>query len=46
MIHQPKVELQNRERERERESNHFSGENVRENNKKFILKKKIRRKRI
>ena len=34
MIHQPKVEL----RERDRVTT-FSRENVRENNKKFILKK-------
>ena len=38
MIYQYRVELQERikNEERERENNHFSRENVRENNKKFI----------
>ena len=36
MIHQYKVELQERIKNQEKENNHFSRENVRENNKKFI----------
>ena len=36
MIHQYKIELQKRIKNQEKENNHFSRENVRENNKKFI----------
>ena len=36
MIHQYKVELQERIKNQKKENNHFSRENVRENNKKFI----------
>lgn len=37
MIHQYKVELQERiNMKRQKENNHFLRENVRENNKKFI----------
>ena len=39
MIHQYKVELQERIKNEERENNHFSRENVRVNNKKFIENK-------
>ena len=35
-IHQYKVELQERIKNQEKENNHFSRENVRENNKEFI----------
>ena len=36
MIHQYKIELQERIKNQEKENNHFSREKVRENNKKFI----------
>ena len=36
MNHQKKVELQERIKNQEKKNNHFSRENVRENNKKFI----------
>ena len=36
IIHQYKIELQERIKNQEKENNHFSRENVRENNKKFI----------
>ena len=36
MIHQYKIELQERIKNQEKENNHFSRENVRENNKEFI----------
>ena len=39
MIHQYKVELQERIKNEERENNYFSRGNVRENNKKFIENK-------
>ena len=39
MIYQYKVELQERIKNEERENNHFSRENVRVNNKKFIENK-------
>ena len=36
IIHQYKIELQERIKNQEKENNHFSREKVRENNKKFI----------
>ena len=50
MIHQYKIELQKRIKNQEKENNHFSRENVRENNKKFIennmRRKKEKKKKI
>ena len=45
MIHQYKVELQERKKNQKKENNHFSRENVRENNKKFI-ENNMRRKKV
>ena len=45
MIHQYKVELQERIKNQEKKNNHFSRKNVRENNKKFI-ENNIRRKKV